>query len=109
MKARILTSESQIKQVVDEEVRKRLADYFTEVTRNTTYRTIAVVLRILERDYGFRKKRLHDVKNRIESEFCLMETGIFGQNYDQDDIVKYLKEKYDIDFEESQYKERDTK
>ena len=105
MKARVFKTENQIRKIVQDEANKRTTEMYEEAVKDVSYQCFAVMMYVLTRYFGFGKKRLHKVKNLTESEFMLMKIGILGRHYDANDCVRYLKEKYDIDFSKSQYDE----
>ena len=60
---------------------------------------------VLHREFGFGGERLRKLKDLTESEYMAMKTGVLGKPYSTNDCVKFLKENYGIDFDESQYDE----
>lgn len=104
---RLYKTESQIREIVESEVEKMITPIYEKACQDTTYQTLATVFVVLNREYHFGKKRLHELKDHIESEFVAMETGILGKPYDAMDCVKACKEHWGIDFEESLYAEWD--
>lgn len=104
---RLYKTEAQIREIVESEVEKMITPIYEKACQDTTYQTLATVFVVLNREYHFGKKRLHELKDQIESEFVAMETGILGKPYDAMDCVKVCKEQWDIDFEESLYAEWD--
>lgn len=92
-----------VEKAVEKETLRVMDDLTDQITSNAVYQTLATVFVVMDREYGFKKKRLNRLKNLIEDEFVHMKTGILGRDYSTADCVKYLKEHYDIDFSVSQY------
>lgn len=65
--------------------------------------SLAVMMVVLERYFGFTTEQLKELKNRTEDEFKLMIDKPFRTEYNALNCIKYLKEKHGIDFDESQY------
>ena len=103
----LIMSDFEIKKAVRAEVEKQITPIYEKACQDTTYQTLATVFVVLNREYHFGKKRLHELEDQIESEFMAMETGVLGKPYDGMDCVKYCKEQWDIDFDESLYEEWD--
>ena len=97
---RILKSDKEIKKACEEEMTRR----YDEVSRDVAYQTFAMVFMVLNRDYGFGKKRLHDLKDAIEFEYYKMQEKPLGVKYDPDDVIRICKDRFGIDFNESQFK-----
>ncbi len=100
---RVMKTEKQIKAVCELHINERR----DEIIHNATYQSLATAFFILSRDFGFGKKRLVALKNSIENEFLTMSKGVLGMDYNASHICKHLKEKYGIDFGESQYDRED--
>ena len=80
-----------------QEVVKEFKRQEQQLAENFTYQTVASILYILEKQFGFGKKRLNNVVDAIESLNSLQNNGIFGQTFDNLDLIEHLKAKYDID------------
>lgn len=105
MKSRVFKTESQIRRIVQDEAKRQTTEIYEKAQQDTAYQCFAVMMCILNREFGFGRERLHKVKNLTEAEFMAMKTGVLGRSYGTNDCVKFLKEKYDIDFAKSQYDE----
>lgn len=103
MKARVFKTESQIRKVVQREARKQTEEIYDKALADAAYQMFAVMMCVLNRRFGFGGKRLRELKDLTEDEFWLMKNGILGKPYTANDCVRYLKDKYGIDFTESQY------
>ncbi len=95
MKSRVpyMVKNSDLKQEVVKEFKRQEQ----QLAENFTYQTVASILYILEKQFGFGKKRLNNVVDAIESLNSLQNNGIFGQTFDNLDLIEHLKTKYDID------------
>lgn len=98
---RVYKTEADIKKICQQEVRARYED----ISREAAYHSFAMVFLILNRKFGFGKKRLEELKNDIEFEYYTMQAKPCGINYNSDDVVRIVKERFGIDFYESQFKE----
>lgn len=105
MKARVYTTKSQIRKVVQKEAERKTTEIYEKAMKDAVYQNMAVVFCVLYREYGFGGKRLRKLKNSVEAEYMAMKLGVLGKKYDTDDCRDFLKEKYGIDFEESMYGE----
>lgn len=103
MKARIYTTQKQVEKAVQLEAKKQTTEIYDKALKDAAYQMWAVMLCVLHKQFGFGKTRLHQVKDSTEDEFMMMRDGILGKDYTTNDCVKFLKEKFDIDFEYSQY------
>lgn len=105
MKARVFKTESQIRRIVQDEAKRQTTEIYEAALKDATYQAFAVMMCVLHREFGFGGERLRRLKDLTESEFMQMKIGILGKSYSTNDCVKFLKEKYSIDFAESQYDE----
>lgn len=109
MKSRVFATDKSIekatKAAVKHEVQRVLPQIYADIEQNTAYQVMAVIMCVLEKHFSFGGKRLRALKNYVEDEFKLMEIGILGRDYTTADCCKHLKEKYAIDFSQSQYKD----
>lgn len=103
MKSRVFKTESQIRRIVQDEAKRQTTEIYDKAMKDAVYQAFAVMMCVLHREFGFGGERLKRLKNLTESEFMMMRTGILGRSYDTNDCVKFLKNTYGIDFEESQY------
>jgi hypothetical protein len=96
-----MKSEKEIKEIVKQEVEKA----YPEISKDVAYQTFAMVFLILNRDYGFGKKRLQDLKDSIEMEYWKMQEKPCGIDYTPEDVLRICIERFGIDFNVSQFKE----
>lgn len=66
--------------------------------------SLAVMMVVLERYFGFDTDKLQELKNRTEDEFKLMVDNPFRSEYNALNCIRYLREKHGIDFSKSQYR-----
>lgn len=102
---RLMKSEKEIRDICHAEVERELKEQYDNIVRSSVYNSLAVAFCVLARDHGFGRRRLASLKNAIENEFVLMDLGVLGRAYSSNDCCIHLKNKYGIDFNESQYKE----
>lgn len=107
MKSRVLKTKDQVQKevekIADREAKKRVDEIYATAETNTAYQVMATVFCVLNKEFGFGKKRLTRLKNYTEDEFVRMAKGCLGRDYSSADCCKYLKGKYNIDFSETQY------
>ena len=97
---RVMKTENEIKRICQEEVKQR----YEEISRDVAFQSFAMVFYVLNLNYGFGKKRLHDLKDAIEFEYYKMQEKPLGVKYDPDDVIRICKDRFGIDFNESQFK-----
>lgn len=97
---RVMKTENEIKRICQEEVKQR----YEEISRDVAFQSFAIVFYVLNLNYGFGKKRLHDLKDAIEFEYYKMQEKPLGVKYDPDDVIRICKDRFGIDFNESQFK-----
>ena len=100
---RLMKSEREVEEICRKQVEVYLTEKYEAIAQNAAYQAFAVMMCVLNRQYGFGKTRLHRLKNDVESEFVKMKTSFLGRDYSVNDCVKYLKDNYDIDFSKSNY------
>ena len=82
---------------VEKEVVKEFKRQEQELAETFTMQTVANILYILEKQFGFRKKRLNAIIDGIDSLNAIQKQGILGETFDNLDLVRHFKDKYDID------------
>lgn len=102
---RLMKSEKEVRKICKDLMNKASAEYLAENYPKIVYRAIGVCMTVLNKQFGFGAKRLQKLKDEIEAEYVTMNAGICGRKYTSDDCLKYLKENYGIDFDESHYGE----
>lgn len=105
MKSRVFKTEAQIRRLVQDEAKKQTTEIYEKALQDATYQAHATMMIVLHREFGFGGKRLRKLKDLTENEYMAMKTGVLGKKYDTKDCVHFLKEKFGIDFNESQYSE----
>lgn len=87
---------STMKRIAKREAHKMRDKMYDDVALDVTRQTLACCLLYLEKRYGFKKKRLTNVVEGVES---MMQLNPFGKEMNPIEIMKYLKETYDIDLD----------
>ena len=82
---------------VEKEVLKEFQRQEQQLAENFTIQTVANILYILEKQFGFGNKRLNAVVDGIDSLNSLQKQGILGETFDNLDLIRHFKDKYDID------------
>ena len=82
MKSNYLTNRTELRKIAAEEAQKQLDEFrqtkCRECSASIGYQTIATMMIVLHRQYGFGRKRLQALKDALETEFYWMENGIPG-------------------------------
>ena len=102
---RLMKSEKEVEKICRDLMNKASEEYLTENYPKIVYGTIGVCMTVLNKQFGFGRKRLQKLKDEIEAEYVTMNAGICGRKYTSEDCLRYLKENYGIDFDESHYGE----
>ena len=97
MKARIKTINEMVNEEVRKHIKKARSDIYDDVAEDIVRQTIACCLFYLDKTFGFREKRL---KNVVSGIINFLELKPFGKSLNAVDIMKYLKEEYNIDLDE---------
>lgn len=82
---------------VKKEVLKEFQRQEQQLAENFTIQTVANILYILEKQFGFGKKRLNAVLDSIDSLNTLQNQGVLGKSFDNLDLVQHFKDKYGMD------------
>lgn len=85
-----------MKRIAKREAHKMRDKIYDDVALDVTRQTLACCLLYLEKRYGFKKKRLTNLVEGVES---MMTSTFFGKEMNPIEIMKYLKETYDIDLD----------
>ena len=85
-------------------VNERECELRQKVQDSVAQQTLAVTMHVLAKRFGFGAKRLTELKNLIEDEFVIMHKKPLGKEYTALDLRDWLKEKYGVDLQETQYK-----
>lgn len=103
MKSHYITGRTEFDREARKVARQEIDKVYDAWAQKCCYHALAVCFAVLHRDYGFGAERLKRLRNGIDSELKLMESGFLGRKYDESDIRKWLLS-IGIDFE----KERST-
>lgn len=89
---------SRAKKIIEAEYSKLERQTFQKAAGDIVGQLMAVCLYTLNQNYGFGKTRIQRFKNDVESYFEIMRSGgFFGDGFDADNCIEYIKEKFDID------------
>lgn len=97
MKVKVKTINEMVDAEVRKQVRKARSEICDDVSEDVVRQTIACCLLYLDKAYGFREKRLHDVVSGI---LGFLELKPFGHEINSVTAIEYLKNKYGIDLDE---------
>lgn len=76
---------------------------FEAVKNDIVAQLMAVVFTVLNKDFGFGKDRLMKVKKGTEELFKIMlNGGICGQEFNTQNCLDYMKDKFDIDLDKKE-------
>lgn len=89
--------------IVRQQLEEISDELYKQFAHSISYQTLATAFWVLHRDFGFGAERLKRLKDSIEDEFRMMETGVFGKKYTTTEPVKWCKSQ-GIDFDKSQFK-----
>jgi len=104
-KPKIMMNDRELQEFITKETQKEFDRLSDKAYYDAFLAAMAVVMVILNREFGFGKKRLEKFKDDVEGEFMAMIEGVLGQKYETNDCVKIIKEKFGIDLQKSIYDE----
>lgn len=93
----------EIKKGVMKELEAYKDEVYEKVTLDVFEQAIAVCLYTLEAEQGWKETRLRRFVVQLEDTCHLLTQDIFGKKITTRDILKHMKEKYNIDLSESRY------
>lgn len=93
----------EIKKGVMKELEAYKDEVYEKVTLDVFEQAIAVCLYTLEAEQGWKETRLRRFVAQLEDTCHLLTQDIFGKKITTRDILKHMKEKYNIDLSESRY------
>ena len=100
---RLMKSEREVEKICRKQVEEYLTENYEAISRSGAIQMLAAAFYVLHTEFGFGEKRLKRLKSLIEGLFVLMKVGVIGRKFNPEDCMKFLKEKLNIDFEESDY------
>ena len=105
MKARLPVpmTQKEISTAVDKEVQKR----YREIVVRSCIDIMALVLFTLDKQYGFRGRRLWRFLREMQASDKLLSCGMRDEKTGSTDLLGYLKKRYYIDLEEELTREVD--
>ena len=91
-------SKSAARQIAKEEVSRMYEQVYAECAADVMQQTLANVLLCLERDYGWRSKRLREFVSNLQGWCDIMQTDTpITKSWTTNDNIDYFKNKYSID------------
>lgn len=101
MKANVKGNVFVTKDVVKAEIKKYTKEHYDTIAADVAVQFAALVLCVLDKDYGWRKKRLRAFTEHFKEFSAFVDMGkILGNQIDTWTCVEYIKDKYNIDLEE---------
>lgn len=100
---RLRKSDEEIEKLCRAKVEEFLVENYEKIVKDGAFQMLAVAFVVLTKEFGFGAVRLKRLKDLIENEFILMKNRVCGRQYTSDDCKAFLKNKYNIDFEETCY------
>ena len=85
---------------VKEEVNKRIEELYEEVAKDVVAQVSAVFLTALNKEFEFGETRLKRVFDSTKGLIKIMNDNAFNKNFNPDDCIKYIKDKFNIDVHE---------
>lgn len=82
---------------VKDEVYKRIEELYEEIGKDVIAQVSAVYLSVLNKEFEFGETRLKRVFDSTKAMFKLMNDKAFNKNFNPDDCIKYVKDKFNID------------
>lgn len=98
MKSRIILPKEQ-RQYINDKVYEYRAEIFKDVAQDIGSQFMAMALYTLEKQYGWKRKRLLDFLEAVKDISKCLDTMTFRKKQGALDVKRYLKEKYKIDVE----------
>lgn len=99
MKARVLTSESEVKKLAEKEYLRLKDTVYENVINDVIPQFMGVCLTVLNRENNFGKIRLQRFLSSVISEFKMMNKGILFYEYTPFNCLDFMKDKYGIDID----------
>lgn len=102
IKKKMVLTKEEIAQYINEEWESIKDTVYAEVKNDVANQVLAVFFTVLNKEFGFGKKRLLKVKEGVESYFSLMQKGIFNKPFTPIDCLNYLREEFGIDIDKDE-------
>lgn len=96
MKARVLTTQKDIREAVEDNIKSRMP----EIAKEHSVQLMAVVLTTLNKDYRHTPTYCRAFFHKINEMFSVMDINILGKKFDVEDCIDYCKNKLGIDLEQ---------
>lgn len=93
-------SEEDLQEFVNSEWEKHKDEVYQIATRDVSAQILAVMFATLYMPpYGWREKRLKDLKRHFEYTFKSMSDTVLGKEFGTIDCIEFLKSEFGIDFD----------
>lgn len=79
------------------ETNKHINQLYEEIGKDIIAQVSAVYLSVLNKEFEFGETRLKRVFDSTKAMFKLMNDKAFNKNFNPDDCIKYVKDKFNID------------
>lgn len=98
MKSRIILPKEQ-RRFINDKVSEYRTEIFKDVAQDIGSQFMAMALYTLEKQYGWKQKRLSDFLEAVKDMSKGLDTMTFRKKQGALEVKRYLKEKYQIDVE----------
>lgn len=95
MNARVLTTQSDIKKAVEDELKNRMPD----IAKEHAVQVMSVILTTLNKDYRHTPTYCRQFFDKVNELFNLMDKPIMNKTFDVEDCISFCKNKLGIDLE----------
>lgn len=93
-------TEKQLQEYFNEQWELKVKEVYDAATKDITAQVLAVMFATLYKPpYNWRGKRMNEFKDRIESTFVSMKTGVMGKDFGTIDCIEFMKREFGIDFD----------
>ena len=101
MKANVKGNMFTTKDTIRAEVEKYTQEHYNTIAADVAVQFAALILCVLDKDYGWKEKRLKAFMEHVKEAAGLVDMGqILGNQIDTWVCVDYIKDKYHIDLDE---------
>lgn len=92
-------SSQELKNKIDTEVKKQYEAIYRDAAVQSCVNIMGLVLFTLDKQYGFRKRRLWRFMREMQATDKLLNRGMRDSSVDNSAVLDYLKQQYYIDLE----------
>lgn len=100
-KTKITFTEEELEKYFLNQLEKYRSELYDEVKQDVAAQVLATIFFTMEKNYGWKRKRLLKLKEEIESSFKLMKHGVMGKPFTPVDCIYYLKSHFGIDLDKN--------